>query len=632
MGWSGGRNGGGRGGIEKKKKRNGAMGTETFMEPVPATQGLKAVPVTLLSGFLGAGKTTLLKSIIEQTKAPDASKKYRVAVLVNDMAEVNIDANLVRDTTMLQKEAKLVELHNGCICCTLREDLIKELADLAATRAFDAIVVESTGVSDPQEVAETFAVPVGGTAPPMVDTGRDTRKEQDRPSDEQEKRVAGQQGWELNSIVKALRGHSSLNELARLDTCVTMVDAASFRDNMFTSAYVREKFKDDGDGVDEADTRNVAPLLMSQIEFADVIGLSKCDLISEEDASAVESSLRALNPGAKVVRANRGDVPLSTILDTNLFSMDRAATSPGWLQHFRDEKVVPETEVYGIDSFVYKARTPFHPRRLYEFFTKHFMVKMTGRGPPLTRPVHESGEGEGEERHERGEGEERHEKKQIPPIPMQNTKTVPDSANNNNGAVVDDKTKAKTKASLPAAAEISAAAEEMRKREKEKEEEDEEKELQRELAELREFESARRQKRMRDSFGTILRSKGYTWIAGRDPAVGEWSQAGAVAEFGMGGFWFAAVTEIHWPKDKDQLAMLMRDFDGDELKDRRQEMVFIGQNLKQDAISAALDACLLTKEDVYPSGYQSSNRSIVETEHSWKLGVKNLDDRFPMWW
>ena len=313
----------------------------------PAVAGGGPVPVTLLSGFLGAGKTTLLKSVLEQAHADadSAEPPLKVAVLVNDMAEVNIDASMVSNTKMLQQgEAKMVELHNGCICCTLRGDLVKAVSDLAQSNSLDAIVIESTGVSVPEEVAETFTSKVPAEAASSGDP-------------------------ELREIVEALRGKSSLNEVARLDTCVTLVDCAAFSANMSTAAALGEQFKG---SVDEGDNRSVGPLLMSQIEFADVVALSKCDLVSEEEADRVERSIRALNPGAKLVRAVRGDVPLSSVLRTGLFSPNNA---PGWVRLLADKDAnVPETVEYGISSFVYRARTPFHPLKLKRFLDSIFMV------------------------------------------------------------------------------------------------------------------------------------------------------------------------------------------------------------------------------------------------------------------
>ena len=330
------------------------------------------VPVTLLSGFLGAGKTTLLRIMLHQAHEGENAKK--VAVLVNDMAEINIDANLVKETKLLQSEEKLVELQNGCICCTLREDLVKALADLASEdKRFDAIVVESTGVSLPNEVADTFVadVPPPGDQPALglPANVKNTKKNQEllkKVQDEQE-----EQRRALESITRALRGKRTLNEIARLDTCVTMVDCASFDANMATANEMREQF---ADSVEKTDLRNVGPLLTSQIEFADVLILSKCDLVSAEKAGAVEDAVRALNPSAKVLRALKGDVNLSEVLCTNSFSMKRAANGAGWMK-ILDGDDVPETEEYGIHSFVYKARTPFHPMRLWAILSAIFYVK-----------------------------------------------------------------------------------------------------------------------------------------------------------------------------------------------------------------------------------------------------------------
>ena len=466
-----------------------------------------------------------------------------MAVLVNDMAAVNIDSQLVSNTRLLQREAKMVELHNGCICCTLREDLVKELGDLAAEGKYDAIVVESTGVSDPKEVAETFAVEV----PEMGDA--EGEGEGNAPQD-----------WELESIHKALRGKSSLNEVAQLDTCVTCVDVAAFDSNLTTGKELQERFKG---SADEGDDRGVAPLLMSQIEFADVIVLTKCDLLSAAEVAGVEGSVRALNPGAKVVRALQGDVTLSQVLRTGLFSMEKASMAPGWLQKMNDV-AIPETEVYGIGSFVYKSRTPFHPLRLLNFMDDHFVVWMDDHS--------QDDEAEGME----SEG-------------GANEVCALDAAGDGGAGAQDD-----------------AEAEEAE----------------------RERDAKEKTARSRRAFGNIMRSKGYMWLAGRDAQMAEWSQAGAVGTFNCGGGWMSSLPPEFWPEEgTDIYARVMKDFAGPDIKDRRQEVVIIGQNLKQDAIVAALDACLLKKEDLV----RRRDRSASVSENAWMLDVQGLEDPFPHW-
>jgi len=376
-----------------------------------------SLPVTVLSGFLGAGKTTLMNHVLNNRDG------LRVAVIVNDMGEVNIDADLLRgDVALEQVDEKLVEMTNGCICCTLREDLLIEVTRLADEQRFDYLLIESTGVSEPLPVAETFT-------------------------------FEDEQGRSLSSV-------------AQLDTMVTVVDAVNFPQMLFEAESLKEK----GMEVGEEDERNVADLLIDQVEFCNVIVVTKTDLLDKERTDSLMGTLRRLNPKAEVVIADNGRVTPDVILGTGKFSMDEAANAPGWLAELRGEHI-PETEEYGIGSFLYEARLPFHPQRLYNFLAAGWQ------------------------------------------------------------------------------------------------------------------------------HGNLVRSKGFFWLASRFDQAGEWSQAGGIMNHGFAGMFWSAIPTDQWPDNPEHRASIETKFKA-PYGDRRQEIVFIGQDLDADGARKGLDACLLSEEEL----------------------------------
>lgn len=377
---------------------------------------MEQLPVTVLSGFLGAGKTTVLSHILNNREGK------KVAVIVNDMSEINIDSSLVKNEISLSRqEEKLVELSNGCICCTLREDLLIEVDRLAKSGKYDYLVIESTGISEPLPVAETF-----------------TFEDEDGVS---------------------------LSHVANLDTMVTVVDALNFLKDYDEALSLQEA----GESLGEDDERSVTDLLVDQVEFADVLLISKTDLVEASEVERLKAILKNLNTHARIIPIANGKVPIDDVLNTGLFDFERAEQAPGWLKELRGEHV-PETEEYGIGSFTYTRRRPFHPQRFYDFL--HDMEK----------------------------------------------------------------------------------------------------------------------------YGNLIRSKGYYWLATRHQFAGQWNQAGGMAHYGFGGLFWSGVPREEWPTEPEDLAAI-QELWHEPFGDARQELVFIGQGLDQEALIRDLDACLLSEEE-----------------------------------
>ncbi|KAL6692794.1 cobW domain-containing protein [Trichoderma pleuroticola] len=551
----------------------------------------KPLPVTLLSGFLGSGKTTLLQHILKSDHG------LRIAVVVNDIGAINVDASLIKKTHHLTKtNEKIIALQNGCICCTLRGDLLEELVRISQLQQFDYIIIESSGISEPEQVAETFDSRLAEQMSLLTEGEGTADLDED-----------------MIKVLNKLKQAGGLEKFAHLDTTVTVIDAFTML-NDFDTADLLSVRRDD---VTPEDERTVSDLMVDQIEFADVIILNKIDMVNDETKARILELVKQLNHRAKILESKYSKVDVKELVNTGLFNLEHAQSGYGWLQDLHAMTVrevngrnvvtpKPETEEYNVQSFIYSRYRPFHPRRLYALLYDKFILQME-------HPEDDDDEDEEEEDDE--EGDERQSDSEDAEMA-----DCEDGASTNSSS--EDKSNSTSPAHSPSTPETEASSH------------DDGKDTDMDVDPLMmpSNDVILANKRAHPTLARLFRSKGEFLMATRPHRAGEWSQAGAMLTLTGGRSWFCTLPEEEYTTGSPDVdALVKHDIaKGGEWGDRRQEIVFIGEGLDHEGLEEMLDACLLTDGE-YEEWKGVMRKDGIEEEKRREMLEELFEDGFPDW-